>query len=122
MSQLLCPRCENGGNLEWEKPEDINLEVGIIVCRTCRSRYQGIPGWRLASEKPFKAGSVDFMSYVQIYIEDHPKGSCGTGPDGRWLLQDCDGKTVGYGSGMTDAAKRYVHLKYGQDPIRRTLP
>jgi hypothetical protein len=121
MSQLLCPRCNDGGNLEWETPDDINMDTGIIVCRSCRSRYQGIPGWRRASEKKGAVTSVDFMSYVKIFIEDHPQGGCGT-VNGRWLLQDCDGKTVGYGSGMTDAAKRYVHLKYGQGPVRRALP
>jgi hypothetical protein len=120
MSQLLCPRCKDGGNLQWEKPNDINMDTGIIVCRSCRSRYQGIPGWQRATEKKPKS-SVDFMLCVQIFIDDHPQGGCGI-VNGRWILQDCDGRTISYGSGMTDAAKRYVHLKYGQGPVRRTLP
>ena len=125
MSQLLCPRCKDGGNLEWEKPEDIDLEAGIIVCRTCRSRYQGIPGWTTATKKESlkkHQEGADLMTCLSIFLNDHPRGACGTGPDGRWLLQDCEGKTVGYGSGMLNAAQRYVHFRYGQGPIRRTLP
>jgi len=125
MSQLICPRCEDGGDLRWENPDAPRLlEEGIIKCHTCRSRYQGIPGWRRATEKRAEATrdrGNDLMTCVAIFINDHPHGAAGT-VNGKWILQNSDGQTVSYGKGMTDAARRYVHLKYGQGPIRRRLP
>jgi hypothetical protein len=95
-----------------------------MVCRTCRSRYIGIPGWTAATKKESEKKKVtgpDVMTCLSIFLNDHPHGAAGT-MNGRWILQDCEGKTVSYGKGMTDAAQRYVHLKYGQGPIRRRLP
>jgi len=122
MGALLCPRCEDGGNLRWENPDDPNLlDTGKMVCLSCRARYIGIPGWLAATKKKEKPSSVDFGACLQIFLADHPAGSAGT-KSGRWVLSDSDGKTVAYGKGMLDACKHYVHARYGQGPVRRRLP